>query len=117
MRSVYARLPPLRACIRRQELDVYRNDVADGSAKLARLEETLEDLEDQAREAKTAIGTAQRQMDLQKSNTRAGVFRLRGGRRSTSARTTMLMLMLMLALATQMSCGTCKTSTCGGRRS
>jgi len=57
---------------------VYRNDIADGNAKLARLQETLGDLEDQAREAKTAITTAQRQMDIQKTSTRAEVLRLRG---------------------------------------
>ena len=57
---------------------MFRNDIADGNAKLTRLEETLEDLEDQARDAKTAITTAQRQMDMQKTSTRAEVFRLRG---------------------------------------
>ena len=57
---------------------MYRNDIADGNAKLSRLQETLDDLEDQARDAKTAITTAQRQMDIQKTSTRAEVFRLRG---------------------------------------
>ncbi|KAF8592058.1 hypothetical protein K439DRAFT_1537791 [Ramaria rubella] len=72
-------LSELKATIaeQRQELDVYRNDIADGTAKLTRLEATLEDLEDQAREAKSAIMTAQRHMDMQKTSTRAEVFRLR----------------------------------------
>ncbi|KAF8499454.1 Spc7 kinetochore protein-domain-containing protein [Gautieria morchelliformis] len=72
-------LSELKATIaeQRQELDVYRTDIADGNTKLARLEETLEDLEDQARDAKTAITTAQRQMDIQETSTRAEVFRLR----------------------------------------
>lgn len=64
--------------LQRQELDIYRSNITDSNAKLVRLEETLEDLEDQAREAKTAITTAQRQMDIQKTSTRAEVFRLRG---------------------------------------
>lgn len=74
--SIFTRLPLLMS--RRQELDVYRNDIADGKTKLSRLEETLEDLEYQERDAKTAITTAQRQMDIQKTSTRAEVFRLRG---------------------------------------
>lgn len=62
---------------------MYRNDIAEGNAKLARMEETLEDLEDQGRDAKKAITTAQRQMELQKTSTRAEVFRLRGTSQSS----------------------------------
>ncbi|KIJ45653.1 hypothetical protein M422DRAFT_166538 [Sphaerobolus stellatus SS14] len=61
----------------REALDTFLNEVADGETKLVRLQETLEDLEEQAGEAKKAINSAQRQMEVQKTSTRAEVFRLR----------------------------------------
>jgi len=61
------------------ELEAFRADVAEGNAKLERLEEKLQELDLQKREATGAIEKAQRLLHIQKNSTRAEVFRLKGG--------------------------------------
>lgn len=61
------------------ELEAFRADVAEGNAKLERLEEKLQELDLQKQEATAAIEKAQRLLHIQKNSTRAEVFRLRGG--------------------------------------
>jgi len=59
-------------------LDVFRADVAETNAKLGRLQEKLEEIEAQKKEASDAIQASQRVTSIQKNGTRAEVFRLRG---------------------------------------
>jgi Knl1 RWD C-terminal domain len=60
------------------ELEAFRADLAEGSAKLERLEEKLQELNLQKQEATSAIDEAQRLIHIQKNSTRAEVFRLKG---------------------------------------
>ncbi|KAL5534634.1 hypothetical protein ACEPAG_1097 [Sanghuangporus baumii] len=61
-----------------QLLEVYKTDVADGTAKIERLEGKLAELEAQRLENVQAIETAERRIVLNKTSTRAEVFRLKG---------------------------------------
>lgn len=66
-----------------QLLDVYRSDVAEGTAKQERLESKLAELEAQRLENAQAIEAAERKITLNKSSTRAEVFRLKGNDHNT----------------------------------
>jgi len=59
------------------ELEAFRADVAEGNAKLERLEEKLQELNLHKQEATSAIDQAQRLIHIQKNSTRAEVFRLK----------------------------------------
>ncbi|KAL5495664.1 hypothetical protein ACEPAI_1127 [Sanghuangporus weigelae] len=60
-----------------QLLEVYKTDVTEGTAKIERLEGKLEELEAQRSENVQAIETAERRIVLNKTSTRAEVFRLK----------------------------------------
>ncbi|KAH7883876.1 Spc7 kinetochore protein-domain-containing protein [Phlebopus sp. FC_14] len=72
-------LNELKATIAEQsvELETFRADVAEASSKLVRLEEKLQDIESQKKEATTAIQEAERLIHVQKNSTRAEVFQLK----------------------------------------
>lgn len=53
-------------------------ELAEGDAQLRWLEERLQEVEAQKREASTAIADSQRVLHIQKNSTRAEVFRLKG---------------------------------------
>lgn len=60
------------------ELEAFRADVAEGNAKLERLQEKMQELAVQKQDANHAIEEAQRLIHIQKNSTRAEVFRLKG---------------------------------------
>ncbi|KAL5518577.1 hypothetical protein ACEPAH_260 [Sanghuangporus vaninii] len=60
-----------------QLLEVYKTDVAEGTAKIERLEGKLAELEAQRLENAQAIEAAERRIVLNKTSTRAEVFRLK----------------------------------------
>ena len=60
------------------DLEVYKTDSAEGNAKLERLDDKLHELETQKRECLDAIAAAERKITLNKTSTRAEVFRLKG---------------------------------------
>jgi hypothetical protein len=60
------------------ELEAFRADVAEGNAKLERLEAKLQELDLHKQEATSAVDKAQRLIHIQKNSTRAEVFRLKG---------------------------------------
>ncbi|KIK98328.1 hypothetical protein PAXRUDRAFT_823971 [Paxillus rubicundulus Ve08.2h10] len=72
-------LNELKATIAEQgvELDTFRADVEEATAKLDRLHEKLEEVEMQKKEATVAIENAERGIHLQKNSTRAEVFQLK----------------------------------------
>ena len=59
-------------------MEALRAELSDGEAQLKWLQEKLEDLDLQKREATTAIGEACRIMDIEKNSTTAEIFRLKG---------------------------------------
>lgn len=59
-------------------LDGYRADIAEGNAKIERLQEKLQELESQKAENEHVITEADRKITLHKNSTRAEVFRLKG---------------------------------------
>lgn len=61
-------------------LDGYRTDIAEGTAKVERLQEKLQELESQKTENEQVISDADRKITLHKNSTRAEVFRLKGER-------------------------------------
>ncbi|KLO20428.1 Spc7-domain-containing protein [Schizopora paradoxa] len=58
-------------------LDGYRADIAEGNAKVERLQEKLQELESQKAENEQVINDANRKITLHKNSTRAEVFRLK----------------------------------------
>jgi kinetochore protein Spc7/SPC105 len=60
------------------EIEELKADVAEGKAKLLGLRERLQEIDTQKRDARVAIGDAQRALHIQKNGTRAEVFRLKG---------------------------------------
>lgn len=62
------------------EVEALQAEVAEGQAQLLWLRERLEEVDDQKREASTAIADAQRILRIQKNSTRAEVFKLAGMR-------------------------------------
>ena len=61
------------------EIEALQAEIAEGNSRLQRLQERDEDIEAQKKEASEAIANAQRLLHVQKSSTRAEVFRLKGG--------------------------------------
>ncbi|KAF8632568.1 hypothetical protein AX15_001778 [Amanita polypyramis BW_CC] len=59
------------------EVEALQAELAEGRSRLQRLEERLEEIENQKSEASTAIAGAQRVLLVHKSSTRAEVFRLK----------------------------------------
>ncbi|KIJ21478.1 hypothetical protein PAXINDRAFT_159567 [Paxillus involutus ATCC 200175] len=59
------------------ELDTFRADVEEATAKLDRLHEKLDEVETQKKETASAIEKAERGIHLQKNSTRAEVFQLK----------------------------------------
>ncbi|TFY83040.1 hypothetical protein EWM64_g970 [Hericium alpestre] len=72
-------LAELKATLAEQEatLEAYRADVSETNAKLERLQEKLDEIDTQKKEANSVIQESQRHIHIQKSSTRAEVFRLR----------------------------------------
>lgn len=64
--------------MRSAELEAFHADVAEGNAKLERLEEKLQELSAEKQEASTVIEEAERLIHIQKNSTNAEVFRLKG---------------------------------------
>jgi kinetochore protein Spc7/SPC105 len=60
------------------EVDSLKNELKEGHEQLKWLEERLEELESQKREATDAIGEADRFLQIQKNSTHAEVLRLKG---------------------------------------
>jgi hypothetical protein len=59
-------------------VEALRAELSDGEAQLKWLQEKLEDLDLQKREAMAAIDEASRIMDIEKNSTTAEIFRLKG---------------------------------------
>ncbi len=59
-------------------LDGYHADIAEGNAKIERLQDKLQELESQKVENEQVISEADRKITLHKNSTRAEVFRLKG---------------------------------------
>ena len=60
------------------ELETFRADVAEGNAKLERLQEKMQELAAQKQDANNAIEEAQRLIHIQRNSTRAELFKLKG---------------------------------------
>ena len=60
------------------EVEALQAEVAEGRAQLLWLQERLEEVDAQKREANSAITNAQRILHIQKNSTRAEVFKLAG---------------------------------------